>query len=626
MSNYKSISNIPVAVSLESTLKEENVRSKFNNNKRRLIYISLLSICIAVVISIIAKALMMLITLITNLSFYGEFNLKPLGLINNVLGWWIVWIPAIGGIIVGLTAYFGSRGIQGHGIPEAMEQILTNKSKINPVLTFLKPLSSAIAIGTGGPFGAEGPIIATGGSLGSTIGQFLKITSTERKILLASGAAAGMTVIFGTPLASLFLAIELLLFEYSPRSIIPCVLACITALAGYHLFFRSTPVFPIDNLISAPSNAALFLYSVIGVIVGLVSVVVTKAVYWIEDLFYKIPIHWMWYPAIGGLFAGFIGYLSPHTLGVGYDNITDILSGEMAIKSVLLLCFLKLVSWSVSLASGTSGGTLAPLMTIGGGIGAGLGFLFMKIFPDSGVILPLAALTGMMSLFAGASRALITSVIFGVEATGQLNGLFPLLASCSGSFFVSFFLMKNTIMTEKIARRGVKTPDSYEPDFLEEISVGRIMHENTLVIDEQSSIQDIKEALKTHADIYQDYFIVSSHEGAYKGILRVKKLQSSTLDVKKSLKESGLIKMQDVFTYEQENVKEAMELMIDEGLQVLPVITHDTSQLKGIVTYSDIINVFKTRFEEERDVSSKSIIPKSFLKFKGHHLQNQKPD
>ena len=363
------------------------------------------------------------------------------------------------------------------GIPEAMEQILTNDSRIRPSVTYLKPISSAISIGTGGPFGAEGPIIATGGALGSTLGQILKISAYERKILLASGATAGMSAIFGTPIAAIFLAIELLLFEFSPRSIIPVALACITGAAGHHLLFESGPVFP-GPPISVPGNAALAVYSGIGLIMGLLAALATRIVYLIEDAFERLPIHWMWWPMIGGLAVGIVGYAAPRTLGVGYSNITDLLSGNMTVTIIFSLCVFKFISWAIALGSGTSGGTLAPLLTIGGAAGALLGTASMIIFPHAGVGITLSVLVGMSAMFTGASRALLTSVIFALEATGQSNALLPLLAACIASYVVSYLLMKNTIMTEKIARRGVATPHEYSPDILERTKVKQVLGNN----------------------------------------------------------------------------------------------------------------------------------------------------
>ncbi|HVV56052.1 MAG TPA: chloride channel protein, partial [Mucilaginibacter sp.] len=296
--------------------------------KKRLVVISFICVAVAIAVCFVAKFLVILIDLITNISFFGIFSLKFHSPANNQLGWWVAVIPAIGGVVVGLMALYGSKAIRGHGIPEAMEQILINQSKIPPVITFLKPVSSAIAIGTGGPFGAEGPIIATGGALGSTLGQILKVTSNERKIILAAGATGGMAAIFGTPIAAIFLAIELLLFEFSPKSILPVALACITGAAGHHLLFDAGPVFPMPQ-VAVPSNAGLAVYSLIGLVVGFLATGLTKSVYLIEDAFERLPVHWMWWPAIGGLAVGIIAYFAPHTLGVGYDNIISLLSGKL---------------------------------------------------------------------------------------------------------------------------------------------------------------------------------------------------------------------------------------------------------------------------------------------------------
>ena len=388
----KDIQSIPVSVSLDSSLDAEEFKAQVTTNKKRLIIISALAVLLAVAVSGIARLLVYLIDLFTNLSFHGKFSIEPASPLGNDLGLWVVIVPAIGGLIVGMMALYGSKAIRGHGIPEAMEQILTNQSKIKPTITYLKPISSAISIGTGGPFGAEGPIIATGGALGSTLGQLLKISHHERKILLAAGATAGMSAIFGSPLAAIFLAIELLLFEFSPRSIIPVALACVTGAAGHHLLFGESTDFASSFIIESPSNTALLGYSVIGILIGLLSVGVTKLVYLIEDGFEKLPIHWMWWPALGGLVVGVVGYIEPRTLGVGYSNIGDILSGNLTFQLLLSICVFKFISWAIALGSGTSGGTLAPLLTIGGATGAILGTFIIKWFPGAGLTLPLAAL------------------------------------------------------------------------------------------------------------------------------------------------------------------------------------------------------------------------------------------
>lgn len=585
---------IPISVALKPTLEAENIKPQTAQNKKRLFTIALLAIGIAVCISFIAKFLMNLVYFITRLSFFGEIGISHVTPADHALGWWVIFIPAIGGVVVGLMALYGSKAIRGHGIPEAMEQILTNQSKIKPTITYLKPISSAIAIGTGGPFGAEGPIIATGGALGSTLGQILHITHNERKILLAAGATAGMAAIFGSPIAAIFLAIELLLFEFSPRAIIPVALACITGAAGHHFLFGSGPVFPVGHLIEIPSNTALMVYSIIGILCGFLSVFVTKIVYWIEDLFEKLPIHWMWWPAIGGLVVGVVGYFSPRTLGVGYENITDILSGSLPIQLVLSLCLLKFVSWAVALGSGTSGGTLAPLMTIGGAAGALMAYLILIYFPTSGITLSLAALVGMSALFAGASRALLTSIIFALEVTGQSNALLPLLASCTASYFISFFLMENTIMTEKITRRGIRTPDSYEPDLLEGLKVGEVISEEGLVLHEDNTVQDVTQWLDHEPDYNSNYFIVVDHENQFKGIISSSSLFSSHQPPEKLV--GQLVRRQLVSVNEETNLRQAVEIMAMENIDMLPVVSHE-NQLLGILSYKDIISAYKKDLE-----------------------------
>jgi len=596
-------SGIPVSVSLKPTLEAEDIRPQISENKKRLITISALAVLVAIIISFIAKFLIHLIYLITNISFYGTTSLADVPPAGNQLGLWVIAIPTIGGVIVGLMALYGSKAIRGHGIPEAMEQILTNQSKIKPTITYLKPISSAIAIGTGGPFGAEGPIIATGGALGSTLGQILKITHNERKILLASGATAGMAAIFGSPIAGVFLAIELLLFEFSPRSIIPVALACITGAAGHHFLFSAGPVFPIDHELSIPSNTALFIYSIIGLVMGFISIFITKIVYWIEDLFEHLPVHWMWWPAIGGLAVGVVGYFAPRTLGVGYENITDILSGHLAFNVVLGLCILKFISWSIALGSGTSGGTLAPLMTIGGATGALIAELILNYFPDSGITLSMMALVCMSALFAGASRALLTSIVFALEVTGQSHALLPLLAGCTASYFISFFLMKNTIMTEKITRRGVKTPDHYSPDVLETISVGQVMSHNDIVIGDENCIGEVRQWLEREKDYQSNYFVIVNKDNEFKGIISSSNLFSDHHAPDKSVSE--LIKRIPISTKQNDTLRFAVELMAQENMDILPVV-NDENNLIGILSYKNILNAYKK--DLENDLRKKPVI------------------
>jgi CIC family chloride channel protein len=590
--------------------------------KARLLRISIYAIAVAMAISLIAKVLVSLINLVTNIAFYGNLSLAFHSPAANNLGLWVIAIPAIGGVIVGFMALYGSKAIRGHGIPEAMEQILVNESNIKPSITFLKPISSAIAIGTGGPFGAEGPIIATGGALGSTLGQLFKVTANERKIILAAGATAGMSAIFGTPIAAIFLAIELLLFEFSPKSILPVALACITGAAGHHLLFESGPVFPMPDL-AIPSNLALGIYSFMGIILGLLSVGITKIVYSIEDAFEKLPIHWMWWPAIGGLAVGLIGYFAPHSLGVGYDNITGILSGSWPLQLVITLCLFKFLSWAIALGSGTSGGTLAPLLTIGGACGAIIGSIIIKYFPDAGITLPMAALIGMSAMFAGASRAFITSIVFALEATLQSHALLPLLGACTAAYIVSFFLMENTIMTEKIARRGISTPDSFEPDILQKMYVSDVINDDAIVLSADNTIKEVRAWLAKNK-VTDNYFILVDNANNYGGTLKITDLYNTETDESASLSdiavhETGLtIKSTDTLHL-------AVQSMSKTNAEILPILSASTDgKVVGVLTYKDIIKAYQTNINKNENLHVKISLKRRRMKMviRGKKLAN----
>ncbi|HVW16089.1 MAG TPA: chloride channel protein, partial [Mucilaginibacter sp.] len=599
MKIINSANGIPISPALDTLPEKKEDIKKKTILKKRLLSLSALCICVAMAVSLIAKFLVLLINLVTNISFYGQFTLSFHSPAYNHLGLWVIIVPAIGGVVVGLMALYGSKAIRGHGIPEAMEQILINKSRIKPIITFLKPISSAFAIGTGGPFGAEGPIIATGGALGSTLGQMFKITSNERKIILAAGATAGMAAIFGTPIAAIFLAVELLLFEFSPRAILPVAMACITGAAGHHLLFESGPVFPMPD-VAIPTNGALAVYSLMGVVVGFLAMALTRAVYVIEDAFEKLPIHWMWWPAIGGIVVGIVGYFAPHTLGVGYDNITTLLSGTTPLKLAISLCVLKFLSWAIALGSGTSGGTLAPLMTMGGGAGAIIGFVLNSFFPDLHISIPMAAVVGMSSMFAGASRAYLTSITFALEATMQSHALLPLLGACTASYLISFFLMENTIMTEKIARRGVFTPDAYEPDLLQSITVAQVMNGGDVAIGLKTPIKDVNEWLVENKH-YQDYFITADEEGSYAGILKLSDLYTQPAGTAPI---ASVITQTPIFLKNDDTLRTAVEEMAKHDAEALPVLSATGNKIVGLLTCQDILSAYKHHIEEHETANT----------------------
>lgn len=593
-----SASAIPITPNLpqvEDSASMENSQPPVNS---RVFLLSLQAVVNAVIIGVIAWCLIKLINLITNISFYGVLSLEEASPAHHQLGILVIAVPVLGALIIGIMARFGSPAIRGHGIPEAMEQVLLNQSKIRPIITFLKPLSSAISIGTGGPFGAEGPIIATGGAFGSFAGQVMKISPSERKIMLAAGACAGMATIFGTPLAAVLLAIELLLFEFSPRSIIPVALACVTGAALHFVLFGTEPVFGMAA-ISEPTAIAVAVYVFMGAAMGVLASLVSKSIYLIEDLFEKLPIHWMWWPAIGAVVVGVVGYFAPSTLGVGYENISAVLSGEATIRMLLVLCFLKFISWAFSLGSGTSGGTLAPLLTIGGASGALLGLMILNIFPGAEINVSTAALIGMAAMFAGASRAFLTSIVFALETTMEPHGLLPVVAACTAAYFVSFFLMKGSIMTEKINRRGVHTPDSFEPDILQRITANEVMNTDADIISPHNSIKELREWLKrTAAETMSPEYVVADDTGKLEGMVRREAIFDKSFGDDVPL--TQLLTDKAPYIFEDNRLSLAADLMHRYRISVLPVVVRDGSKtVSGVLTHKDIFTAYSQRRNEE---------------------------
>ena len=582
---------IPIAPSAAATIQATRIPLERTIIDARVIIICAWAVLLAIAPGFVAQALVGIIGLVTNIAFYGRFSTRFVSPANNHLGGLVLFIPPLGGVIVGLMARYGSKAIRGHGIPEAMEQVLLNESRIPPRVTFLKPLSAAVSIGTGGPFGAEGPIIATGGALGSLIGQIFKTTAMERKTLLAGGAAAGMAATFGSPVSAVLLAIELLLFEFRPRSLVPVALASVAATAVRMLYAGTEPIFAMPML-SRPSEEALASYAVVGALIGWLSVYVTRAVYWIEDLFEHLPVHWMWWPAIGGFAVGAVGIIAPRTLGVGYDNIQGMVSGALVGKAVVTLCLWKFISWSISLGSGTSGGTLAPLFTIGGGAGVALGEIFALAFPRFGIDPRICALVGMAAMFAGASRALLASVVFAFETTLQPIGLLPLLGGCTAGYLVSAMLMRNTIMTEKLARRGVRVPAEYAADYLERISVADACSRNVLSLRADQTVGEVEDITATHQG-----FPIIDRDQRLIGVLTRRDFMHREPDTPLR----ALITRPPSVVYLDMSLRDAADHMVRENVGRLPVVARqDPSKLVGIITRSDLLRAHEGRLEEER--------------------------
>ncbi len=530
-----------------------------------------------------AWALLKLIALVTNVAWHHQFTTADASPASAPLGPWTVAIPALGGVVIGLMARFGSEKIRGHGIPEALEAILIGKSRISPTVAVLKPLSSAISIGTGGPFGAEGPIIMTGGAIGSLFAQCLHLSDVERKTLLVAEAAAGMTAIFGTPLAAVLLAAELLLFEWKPRSLLPVIAAALVSAMWRPLLIGSGPLFPFVAHVELPWWGLIACLGT-GLLAGLQSGATTKLLYLTEDLFERLPVHWMWWPAIGGLAVGLGGLLEPRALGVGYDIIRDLLSGHMLLWSALLILAVKTVIWIVALSSGTSGGVLAPLLIFGGLVG----YIEGQILPGGGGYW---ALLGMAAMMGGTMRAPFTAVVFAVELTGNFNMLLPLLATTSAAYAVTVLLMKRSILTEKLSRRGQHLTREYSVDPFTLLRVSDVMVKEVDTLPASMTARDTIEFFLSGETRHKSYPVVTD-AGELVGIVT----RSDVLRweaMRESLAERTLAALQDckpvVVAHPDQVLSDAADVMIDRDLGRLPVVESDGRTLVGLLARKDLL-------------------------------------
>lgn len=590
---------LPLSPALDLVTEAAQVPTEPAIVDRRVVQISLLAVLLGVAAAGVSVVFLRLIALVTNLAFFHQVSLQVTHPSHNQLGLMVIVVPIIGGLIVGFMARYGSKAIRGHGIPEAMDQVLSNESRIPARMTFLKPLSAAIAIGTGGPFGAEGPIIATGGAMGSMIGQILRTTAQERKTLLAAGAAAGMAATFGSPVSAVLLAIELLLFEYRARSIIPVALASAMA-AGIHVAIEGPEAIFAMPHVAAASLASLVFYASLGCLMGLLAVWITRLIYKLEDGFEELPIHWMWWPALGAVAVGIVGYFEPKTLGVGYYNIANSLNGNMAATAMLMLGLMKLVSWSISLSSGTSGGTLAPLCTIGSALGFACGSAVVAIVPGVGIDARVAALVGMAALFGGASRAFLASAVFAFETTLEPMGLLPLLAGCTTSYLVSCLMMRHTLMTEKIARRGVRPPTEYVADILDQILVREFSSRNVVALQAGETVERVRTWLsQASVDTRHQGFPVLDANRVLVGVLTRREILDPAASPAAHLRD--LVTRAPKFVYEDTSVRQAVEHMANHDIGRLPVMSRaNPPQLVGILTRSDVVNAFRRTGDQHK--------------------------
>ncbi len=506
---------------------------------RRVWLISGLAIIVGIGGAALAVILLRLIALCTNLFYYHRFSWAMVGPAGSPLGYWMVLVPILGGVIVGIMARYGSDKIRGHGIPEAIEAILLNGARVEPRVAVLKPISAAIAIGSGGPFGAEGPIIMTGGAFGSLLAQWVKLTDAERTTLLVAGAAAGMSATFAAPFAAVLLAVELLLFEWRPRSLIPVAFASVTAAVLRVIWLGAGPLFPLSSQAIPGGVRFALLAAVLGALVGLAAAAMSRMMYGFEDLFGKLPVHWMWWPAIGGLGVGIGGLFFPHGLGVGYDNIATLLAGRATLALIFGVIVFKSLMWAFSLGSGTSGGVLAPLLMIGASLGALSAHL---LHMPEGTL----ALIGMGAMLAGALGSPLTAIVFSIELTHALPALLPLVVACIASYTITSLIMPRSILTEKLGRRGHHLTREYGVDPLEMVSV-------------EDAMTDIADE---HAP--------------------------------------ALTELPPVYAFGDETCRSAAERMATTGQLRLAVFERDTMQPRGYVSLQDLL-IGRRRFVEREE-------------------------
>jgi H+/Cl- antiporter ClcA/predicted transcriptional regulator len=563
----------------------------------RLLPISALALAIGALASFVALALLRLIGLFTNLFYFGRWSTALVSPAGNHLGAFSVLVPVGGALIIGVIARYGSERIRGHGIPEAIEAILINGSRVEPKVALLKPISSAISIGSGGPFGAEGPIIMTGGAFGSMIAQLFHLTSAERKTLLVAGAAAGMSATFAAPVASVLLAVELLLFEWKPRSLIPVALASATAAVLRRYILGFGPLFPVPEHPLFIGPMGLLGCVAVGLLAGGLSALLTLSVYAAEDAFQHLKIHWMWWPAIGGLAIGLGGLIFPQALGVGYDAIGGLLGGSVTTKVILGVLLVKWFIWAVSLGSGTSGGVLAPLLMMGGALG-GLEAMFL---PHEGA--GFWPLISMGAVLGGTMRSPFTSIVFAFELTHDANVFLPLLVGSVVAHAFTVLTLKRSILTEKVARRGFHLSREYAVDPLEILFVREVMRKKVVALPDTSLLRDMQNSLR--ADHHQDQRLlpVVNRDGRLVGVF-------TRRDIRERLEREGeaalqhslgeLVRPETVETNPDEPLRMVVYRMAEKGFTRMPVVDRMTCKFLGLVSLDDLLKARTRYLDEER--------------------------
>jgi len=573
----------------------------------RIFYISGIALLIGVAGALIAFALMFMIGFFTNLFYYHRLVFTFVSPYPNQLGGTVIAIPVIGALMIGLMARYGAEKIRGHGIPEAMEAILGGKSMISPKVALLKPLSAAISIGSGGPFGAEGPIIMSGGSFGSVVGQLLHVTAAERKTLLLCGAAAGMSATFHSPIAAVLFSVELLAFELRLRSLVPIALASGIADFTRSLIAGNQPMFPSSAAPDSP-NVIVLVAVLFGIVGALLAYALTKAIYGVEGLFEKLPLHWMWWPAIGGLAIGLGGFWVPRVLGVGYDTIGQLVEGKLLIEAVLIFLLVKMAVWVIALGSGTSGGILAPLLIIGGTLGNGLAQMLHIHQPGVWSIL------GMAALFSGVTRSPLTTMVFLLELTHDVSMVFPTLITCAVAAAVSAVILPRSILTEKIARRGRHIARDYLVHPLDLQRVSHFMTAQPVSFPAEQTLAAAYTGMKREPETYRfTQYPVLSANGGLVGMIDAQTIAQFGVLEQSQHRTIGDVARKGISVPHYATMLSAMQKMLEWNTDRLVVLNEQTKPV-GLITKHSILLAGKLQVEEETQ-------RERFIRFSGKSKQ-----
>jgi chloride channel protein, CIC family len=563
----------------------------------RVLPISLLAMGIGALCAFVALVLLRLIGLFTNLFYFGRWSTAMVSPVGNHLGAFSVLVPIGGALIIGVMARYGSERIRGHGIPEAIEAILMNGSRVEPKVAFLKPLSSAISIGSGGPFGAEGPIIMTGGAFGSMIAQLFHLTSAERKTLLVAGAAGGMSATFASPVAAVLLAVELLLFEWKPRSLIPVALASAVAAVVRRYILGFGPLFPVPAHPLFIGPEGLLGCALVGLLAGVLSALLTISVYAAEDAFQHLKIHWMWWPAIGGLAIGLGGLIFPQALGVGYDTIGQLLQGTVTTRVILGVLLVKWFIWAVSLGSGTSGGVLAPLLMMGGALG-GLEAMFLPY--EGAGFWPLIS---MGAILGGTMRSPFTSIVFAFELTHDPNVFLPLLVGSVIAHAFTVLTLKRSILTEKVARRGYHLSREYAVDPLELLYVREVMQTSILALPEKTTLRDIVNSEQWQQWQAQRLLPIVDARERLAGVVTAEDIRKWKEEGREEVLQQTmgeLARSDPASVYSDETLRVIVYRMAESGLTRMPVVDRESGKLQGMVTLEALLKARARHLEDER--------------------------